>query len=92
MNNSIHVNSVDVPDNDLMATNGVVHVVKNILYPASKLHHTDDVNVIKSTVRVFWTGLLIILTSRLFVLQTFPWAAKTSSFSSGRLSSTSKSR
>ena len=48
MNNSIHVNSVDVPDNDLMATNGVVHVVKNILYPASKLHHTDDVNVIKS--------------------------------------------
>ncbi|KAJ3588917.1 hypothetical protein NHX12_009771 [Muraenolepis orangiensis] len=35
VNNSIHVNSVDVPDNDLMATNGVVHVVKNILYPAN---------------------------------------------------------
>ncbi|XP_078142587.1 periostin isoform X3 [Centroberyx gerrardi] len=33
VNNSIHVNSVDVPDNDRMATNGVVHVVKNILYP-----------------------------------------------------------
>ncbi|XP_056140364.1 periostin-like isoform X2 [Lampris incognitus] len=33
VNNSIHVNSVDVPRNDLMATNGVVHVVKNILYP-----------------------------------------------------------
>ncbi|KAL6098698.1 postn [Pungitius sinensis] len=34
VNNSIHVNSVDVPDSDLMATNGVVHVVKNVLYPA----------------------------------------------------------
>ncbi|XP_055082386.1 periostin-like isoform X2 [Periophthalmus magnuspinnatus] len=32
-NNSIHVNSVKVPDSDLMATNGVVHVVKNVLYP-----------------------------------------------------------
>ncbi|KAA0703976.1 Periostin [Triplophysa tibetana] len=33
INNSIHVNSVDVPDFDLMASNGVVHVVKTILYP-----------------------------------------------------------
>ncbi|KAM4726427.1 periostin-like isoform 2-T2 [Anableps anableps] len=32
-NNSIHVNSVEVPNSDLMATNGVVHVVKNVLYP-----------------------------------------------------------
>ncbi|XP_031728571.1 periostin [Anarrhichthys ocellatus] len=35
VNNSIHVNSVDVPDSDLMATNGVIHVVKNVLYPAT---------------------------------------------------------
>ncbi|XP_068455988.1 periostin-like isoform X2 [Clinocottus analis] len=34
VNNSILVNSVDVPDSDLMATNGVIHVVKNVLYPA----------------------------------------------------------
>ncbi|XP_057676596.1 periostin-like isoform X2 [Corythoichthys intestinalis] len=34
VNNSIHVNSVDVPDSDLMATNGVIHVVNNLLYPA----------------------------------------------------------
>lgn len=34
VNNSIHVNSVGVPDSDLMATNGVIHVVKNVLYPA----------------------------------------------------------
>ncbi|XP_037125727.1 periostin-like isoform X1 [Syngnathus acus] len=34
VNDSIHVNSVDVPDSDLMATNGVIHVVKNLLYPA----------------------------------------------------------
>ncbi|XP_030648504.1 periostin isoform X2 [Chanos chanos] len=33
-NNSILVNSVDVPDSDLMASNGVVHVVKTLLYPA----------------------------------------------------------
>ncbi|XP_047235067.1 periostin-like [Girardinichthys multiradiatus] len=32
-NNSIHVNSVKVPGSDLMATNGVIHVVKNVLYP-----------------------------------------------------------
>lgn len=36
VNNSIHVNSVDVPDGDLMATNGVVHVVKNVLYPGGE--------------------------------------------------------
>lgn len=36
VNNSIHVNSVDVPDSDLMATNGVIHVVKNVLYPAGE--------------------------------------------------------
>uniref|UniRef100_A0A8C3G4F1 Periostin n=1 Tax=Cyclopterus lumpus TaxID=8103 RepID=A0A8C3G4F1_CYCLU len=34
VNNSINVNSVDVAESDLMATNGVIHVVKNVLYPA----------------------------------------------------------
>uniref|UniRef100_A0A672R7F4 Periostin n=1 Tax=Sinocyclocheilus grahami TaxID=75366 RepID=A0A672R7F4_SINGR len=33
VNNSIYVNSVEVPDFDLMTSNGVVHVVKTILYP-----------------------------------------------------------
>ncbi|XP_076876243.1 periostin isoform X2 [Brachyhypopomus gauderio] len=33
VNNSIHVNSVDVPDIDLMASNGVIHVIKTLLYP-----------------------------------------------------------
>lgn len=33
VNNSINVNSVTVPDSDLMATNGVIHVVNNLLYP-----------------------------------------------------------
>lgn len=27
---------MDVPDSDLMATNGVIHVVKNVLYPGGK--------------------------------------------------------
>lgn len=36
VNNSINVNSVNVKDNDLMASNGVVHVVKSLLYPAGK--------------------------------------------------------
>uniref|UniRef100_A0A668U8K4 Periostin, osteoblast specific factor a n=1 Tax=Oreochromis aureus TaxID=47969 RepID=A0A668U8K4_OREAU len=33
VNNSILVNSVGVPNSDLMATNGVIHIVKNVLYP-----------------------------------------------------------
>uniref|UniRef100_A0A8C7K1K9 Periostin n=1 Tax=Oncorhynchus kisutch TaxID=8019 RepID=A0A8C7K1K9_ONCKI len=37
VNKSIQVNSLDVPDIDLMATNGVIHVVKNILYPGGEL-------------------------------------------------------
>lgn len=36
VNNSIHVNSIDVPDNDIMASNGVVHVVKTLLYPGGE--------------------------------------------------------
>ncbi|KAG7269982.1 hypothetical protein CRUP_021837 [Coryphaenoides rupestris] len=46
VNNSIHVNSVDVPDNDLMATNGVVHVVKNILYPANLPVGREDLYIL----------------------------------------------
>ncbi|XP_048840084.1 periostin-like isoform X2 [Brienomyrus brachyistius] len=34
VNNSILVNSINVPDNDLMASNGVIHIVKTLLYPA----------------------------------------------------------
>ncbi|XP_066506725.1 periostin isoform X2 [Hoplias malabaricus] len=33
VNKSIQVNSVDIPNNDLMASNGVIHVVKTLLYP-----------------------------------------------------------
>ncbi|XP_051972120.1 periostin-like [Xyrauchen texanus] len=43
VNNSIHVNSVDVPDFDLMASNGVVHVVKSILYPADLPVGREDI-------------------------------------------------
>ncbi|KAG9264629.1 periostin-like isoform X3 [Astyanax mexicanus] len=32
-NDSMQVNSVKVPESDLMATNGVIHFVKNLLYP-----------------------------------------------------------
>ncbi|KAJ7995723.1 hypothetical protein DPEC_G00247550 [Dallia pectoralis] len=32
-NNTIRVNTVEVPEGDIMATNGVVHFVKNLLYP-----------------------------------------------------------
>ncbi|XP_029924607.1 periostin isoform X1 [Myripristis murdjan] len=46
VNNTIHVNSVDVPDNDLMATNGVVHVVKNILYPGDLPVGREDLLVL----------------------------------------------
>ncbi|XP_070826296.1 periostin, osteoblast specific factor b isoform X3 [Chaetodon trifascialis] len=33
-NNSMQVNSVQVPKSDMMATNGVVHFVNQVLYPA----------------------------------------------------------
>ncbi|XP_049895902.1 periostin isoform X2 [Epinephelus moara] len=46
VNNSIHVNSVNVPDSDLMATNGVVHVVKNVLYPADLPVGREDLLVL----------------------------------------------
>ncbi|XP_077447618.1 periostin-like isoform X1 [Stigmatopora argus] len=41
-NNSIRVNSVDIPDSDLMATNGVIHVVNNLLYPADLPVGSED--------------------------------------------------
>ncbi|XP_061918095.1 periostin, osteoblast specific factor b isoform X3 [Entelurus aequoreus] len=33
-NNSMQVNSVQIPESDIMATNGVVHTVNRLLYPA----------------------------------------------------------
>lgn len=36
VNNSIQVNSLNVSDSDLMASNGVIHVVKAMLYPRGK--------------------------------------------------------
>lgn len=33
VDNSMQVNSVKVPEADIMATNGVVHFVKTLLYP-----------------------------------------------------------
>ncbi|KAL6473164.1 hypothetical protein MHYP_G00193520 [Metynnis hypsauchen] len=42
VNNSIQVNSVDVPGNDLMASNGVVHVVKTLLYPGDLPVGSED--------------------------------------------------
>lgn len=32
-NNTMQVNSVPIPESDMMATNGVIHFVNNILYP-----------------------------------------------------------
>uniref|UniRef100_A0A672Y6R4 Periostin, osteoblast specific factor a n=1 Tax=Sphaeramia orbicularis TaxID=375764 RepID=A0A672Y6R4_9TELE len=46
VNNSINVNSVDVPDSDLMATNGVVHVVRNVLYPGDLPVGREDLLVL----------------------------------------------
>ncbi|KAI5629159.1 periostin, partial [Silurus asotus] len=46
VNNSINVNSLNVKDNDLMASNGVVHVVKNLLYPADLPVGREDILVL----------------------------------------------
>ncbi|MFT7803880.1 periostin-like isoform X1 [Arapaima gigas] len=37
VNNSIEVNSVNISETDVMATNGVVHSIKTLLYPAADL-------------------------------------------------------
>uniref|UniRef100_A0A8C2HMN3 Periostin, osteoblast specific factor b n=1 Tax=Cyprinus carpio TaxID=7962 RepID=A0A8C2HMN3_CYPCA len=36
-NEGMQVNTVKVPDSDLMATNGVIHVVRTLLYPEARL-------------------------------------------------------
>ncbi|XP_056103689.1 periostin isoform X4 [Rhinichthys klamathensis goyatoka] len=46
VNNSIHVNSVEVPDFDLMASNGVVHVVKTMLYPQDLPVGSEDILIL----------------------------------------------
>ncbi|XP_077098807.1 periostin isoform X1 [Siphateles boraxobius] len=46
VNNSIHVNSVEVPDFDLMASNGVVHVVRTILYPQDLPVGSEDILIL----------------------------------------------
>ncbi|XP_019952517.2 periostin-like isoform X1 [Paralichthys olivaceus] len=46
VNNSIHVNSVNVPDSDVMATNGVIHMVKNVLYPGDLPVGRQDLQVL----------------------------------------------
>ncbi|XP_073685274.1 periostin [Garra rufa] len=46
VNNSINVNSVEVPDIDLMASNGVVHVVKTILYPQDLPVGREDILIL----------------------------------------------
>uniref|UniRef100_A0A8C2CX50 Periostin, osteoblast specific factor a n=1 Tax=Cyprinus carpio TaxID=7962 RepID=A0A8C2CX50_CYPCA len=52
VNNSIHVNSVEVPDFDLMASNGVIHVVKTILYPQDlPVGHEDILILLKKLIR-----------------------------------------
>lgn len=33
----MQVNSVQVPESDIMATNGVIHFVKQVLYPGGKV-------------------------------------------------------
>uniref|UniRef100_A0A3B5M2B4 Periostin, osteoblast specific factor a n=1 Tax=Xiphophorus couchianus TaxID=32473 RepID=A0A3B5M2B4_9TELE len=51
-NNSIRVNSVEIPQSDLMATNGVVHVVKNVLYPTDlPVGHQDLLLVLQKLIK-----------------------------------------
>ncbi|XP_023198173.1 periostin [Xiphophorus maculatus] len=51
-NNSIRVNSVEIPKSDLMATNGVVHVVKNVLYPTDlPVGHQDLLLVLQKLIK-----------------------------------------
>ncbi|XP_012693408.1 periostin, osteoblast specific factor b [Clupea harengus] len=42
VNNTMMVNTVNVPESDIMATNGVVHFVKSLLYPGELPVGTQD--------------------------------------------------
>ncbi|KAG9351783.1 hypothetical protein JZ751_023034 [Albula glossodonta] len=46
VNNSILVNSINVPKNDLMASNGVIHIVKTMLYPGDLPVGSQDLLVL----------------------------------------------
>lgn len=67
------MNSVDVPDSDLMATNGVIHVVKNVLYPAG-----ENVKIKSCNVHSAVGGNKLCSFDAVYYLQTFLWAARTS--------------
>lgn len=36
-NNSLLVNTVQVPESDIMATNGVIHYINQVLYPGGNI-------------------------------------------------------
>lgn len=38
-NNTMQVNSLQIPESDIMGTNGVIHFVNHILYPGGKCFH-----------------------------------------------------
>uniref|UniRef100_A0A3B5M285 Periostin, osteoblast specific factor a n=1 Tax=Xiphophorus couchianus TaxID=32473 RepID=A0A3B5M285_9TELE len=60
-NNSIRVNSVEIPQSDLMATNGVVHVVKNVLYPTDlPVGHQDLLLVLQKLIKYIEIKVLVI--------------------------------
>lgn len=78
VNNSIHVNSMDVPKSDLMATNGVIHVVNNLLYPAG-WHFTTKKKSSNTCSSLMMPDFFFFFIS----LQTFRWVARTCCSSSG---------
>ncbi|KAJ8338930.1 hypothetical protein SKAU_G00357160 [Synaphobranchus kaupii] len=51
VNNSILVNSVEIPDSDLMASNGVIHVVKAMLYPKDLPVGRQDLLLLKRLIK-----------------------------------------
>uniref|UniRef100_A0A671VA57 Periostin n=1 Tax=Sparus aurata TaxID=8175 RepID=A0A671VA57_SPAAU len=44
-NNTMQVNSVQVPESDIMATNGVIHFVKQVLYPGGKVFTQSKLSI-----------------------------------------------
>uniref|UniRef100_A0A8K9WP57 Periostin n=1 Tax=Oncorhynchus mykiss TaxID=8022 RepID=A0A8K9WP57_ONCMY len=50
-NNTIRVNTIEVPEHDIMATNGVIHFVKTLLYPELPAGNSDLLGLLRRLIK-----------------------------------------
>uniref|UniRef100_A0A8C7QZ78 Periostin n=1 Tax=Oncorhynchus mykiss TaxID=8022 RepID=A0A8C7QZ78_ONCMY len=60
-NNTIRVNTIEVPENDIMATNGVIHFVKTLLYPGElPAGNSDLLGLLRRLIKYMEIKVLVI--------------------------------